>query len=528
MKKITIYSLLLTLLFATFSCKEDILDIKNEKAYSDATYFKDKPQFNEAVIATYATLLQDGMYAREWYFTFDLVGNDSDKAFAALGDERTLSDFLAPNSNSFYEKTWESLYRMVFRANIVIDKASIWNPTSASDKAAKAQFIGEAKFLRGLAYFNIVNLWGRAPLKKTIADNQNFYDKRANTAEIWAFVEQDLKDASASLPVKHETSDLGRATKGAAIAMLGKAYLYQKKYVEAETQFASLGSGSFGYKLNPKYEDQFSVKNNGSAESIFDVPHRWFGWGVNGANAYYMFTGQEAWGGQTTHTGRFQEYGFNDWNNFFISDALVGSFKYKDASGKPYIDPRAAMVFYGDKASGGDVDFCNNCAGGKLDYPFASSGYKYKKYCGYEDIEKSDIPTSEINSQVIRYADVLLMLAETKIFQSKITEALPLINQVRRRVGAYEYTSLGNQTEAIKTLQLERQMELSGEQVRYFDQVRWGTFVATIGGEKDAVLFKYKDRSAGAVKPKHVLFPIPQSEIDTNPTVAKDIKDNWN
>jgi starch-binding outer membrane protein, SusD/RagB family len=528
MKKIISISLLVMALFSTFSCKEDILDIKNENSYSDATYFKDRPQFNEALVATYATLLQQGMYARDWYFTFDLMGNDAERSIALLGDLQQMSEFNFGTGQPQMAQTWVALYRMVFRANIVVDKLTLWEPTSDENKAYKTQYMAEAKFLRGLAYFNIVSLWGRAPLKKTVKDNQNFYDKRATTAEIWAFVEADFKDASAGLPIKHEASQLGRATKGAAKAMLGKAYLYQKKYAEAETQLASITTGSFGYKLNPSYEAQFTTKNSGSAETIFDIPHRWFGWGTNGANAYYMFGGQEAWGGQTTHSGRFQEYGFNDWNNVYVSDALVKSFKYKDAAGKDYIDPRAKMVVYGDAASGTDTDFCNNCAGGKLAYPFEGSGYKWKKYCGYEDVEKSDIPASDINTQVIRYADVLLMLAEAKIFQGKNADALPLINQVRKRVGAYEYTSLGAQADAIKTLQLERQMELAGEQARYFDQVRWGSYVATINTEKNSVRFKYPSLKENPVQPKHVLWPIPQSEKDTNPTIAKDVKDNWN
>ncbi len=528
MKKIVFYLIIMGSMLCTFSCKEDILDIKNENSYNDVSYFKEQPQFNEAVVATYATLLQNGLYARDWYFTFDLMGNDAERADALLGDLQQMSEFTYGTAQPQMSQTWLTLYRLVFRSNVVLDKVGKWEPTKESDKKFKIQYLAEAKFLRAFAYLNIVSLWGRAPLKKSLADNQNFYDKRASKEEIWALVESDLKEAVAGLPIKHESSQLGRATKGASVALLGKAYLYQKKYAAAETQFISLTSGSFGYKLNPSYENQFSTKNSGSDESIFDIPHRWFGWGTNGANAYYMFGGQEAWGGQTTHTGRFQEYGFNDWNNVFVSDALVAAYTYKDEKGSKYIDPRAKMVFYGDAASGADVDFCNNCAGGKKEYPFVSAGYKWKKYCSYEDVEKSDAPTSEINSQVIRYSDVLLMLAEAKIFQSKIGEALPLINQVRRRVGAFEYSTLGGQDNAVKLLQQERQLELSGEQVRYFDMIRWGKYILTINAEKNAVIFKYPTLKKDPAQAKHVLWPIPQSEKDSNPTINADVSNGWN
>lgn len=528
MKKTVFYLLTLIATFSTFSCKEEVLDIKNENSYSDESYFKEQPQFNEAVIATYATLLQNGMYARDWYFTFDLMGNDAERADALLGDLQQMSEFTFGTAQPQMSQAWLTLYRMVFRANVVLDKVGLWNPTTEADKSFKAQYIAEAKFLRGLAYFNIVSLWGRAPLKKTLKDSQNFYDKRASKEEIWALVEADFKDASAVLPIKYDASQLGRATKGAAVAMLGKAYLYQKKYAEADAQFTALTAGNYTYKLNSSYENQFSAKNSGSAESIFDIPHRWFGWGTNGANAFYMFGGQEAWGGQTTHTGRFQEYGFNDWNNVFVSDALVGAYTYNDESGKKYIDPRAKMVVYGDEKSGADTDFCNNCADGVKKYPFASAGYKWKKYCSYEDVEKSDIPTSEINSQVIRYADVLLMLAEAKIFQNRPADALPLINQVRKRVGAFEYKTLGTQDNAVKVLQKERQLELAGEQVRYFDLIRWGNYITTINPEKNAVIFKYPTLKQNPAQPRHVLWPIPQSEKDSNPAVSSDVANGWN
>lgn len=241
-----------------------------------------------------------------------------------------------------------------------------------------------------------------------------------------------------------------------------------------------------------------------------------------------MFGGQEGWGGQTTHTGRAQEYGFNDWKNVFVSDALAAAFTYKDETGKSYIDPRAQLVFYGDKVSGGDTTFCDSCKTGKLSYNFNDLGYRWRKYCPYEFTEKIDGPQSEINSQVIRYADVLLMLAECHIFKGANDKALPLINQVRRRVGAFEYTKLGTQAEAVAILQRERQLELSGEQVRYFDLLRWGLIKNTINAEKNAIRPKYPTLQPNPFQDKHLLFPIPQSERDANPSLAKDIIGDWN
>jgi starch-binding outer membrane protein, SusD/RagB family len=523
MKKIMLTMAILTMLLP--SCKESILDVKNENAYSDATYFKEAAQFNEAVIATYATLLQNGMYAREWYFTFDLLANDAERSIALLGDLQQMSEFTHGTGHPQVTNTWQTLYRMIFRANVVLDKSAGWNPASTDDKNSKNLYIAEAKFLRGYAYFQIVNLWGRAPLK-TEKNLSDLYPKRAPKEDIWKQAEQDFKDAAAGLPNKQSADNLGRATKGAALSMLGKVYLYQKNYDEAIKQFEAVAA--LGYDLNKSYDEQFTNKNSGSVESVFDVPHRWFGWGTNGANQYYMFGGQEAWGGQTTHTGRAQEYGFNDWNNVYISDALVAAYTYKNEAGAKYIDPRAAKVFYGNKASGGDTTYCDACKTGKISYDYDAAGFKWRKYEPYEEIEKIDGPQSEINSQVIRYADVLLMLAESYIFKNDNTKALPLINKVRKRVGAFEYTKLGTQAEAIALLQRERQLELAGEQLRYFDLLRWGVLKATVNAEKNAVRSKYPTLQIDPFKDKHLLFPIPQSEKDANASLSKDITNEWN
>jgi starch-binding outer membrane protein, SusD/RagB family len=514
-------------MFIASSCSESVLDIKNEGSFSDATYFKDQPQFNEAVVATYATLLQNGLWAREWYFTFDLMGNDAERSAALLGDLQQQSEFTHATGHPVISSTWLSLYRMVFRANVVLDKIQAWNPTTDAHKKLKTQYIAESRFLRGYAYFNLVSLWGRVPLRKDFASNQDFYLGRSNTADVWKMVEDDFKAAITDLPSRMPSADRGRATKGAAQSMLGKAFLYQKKYSEAQAQFEAVVNTG-GYKLNPSYDAQFSKTNNSSTESIFDVPHRWFGWGNNGANQYYMFGGQEGWGGQTTHTGRAQEYGFNDWKNVYVSDALAASFTYKDESNADYIDPRAKLVMYGDAKSGADVDFCNTCAKGKINYDFAANGYRWRKYQPYEEQEKIDGPQSEINSQVIRLSDIMLLLAETYIEQGQTDKALPLINDVRKRVGAFEYTKLGDKATATTILRRERQIELAGEQHRYFDLVRWGSLQTVINAEKNAVRPKYPTLKLNPVESKHLLFPIPQQEKDTNPMVAKDIKEEWN
>jgi len=310
--------------------------------------------------------------------------------------------------------------------------------------------------------------------------------------------------------------------------LLGKSYLYQKKYAQAQTTLAQLTTAPYTYKLDTSYDNLFSTTNQSSPENIFQVMNaKWTDWGIG--NQYYVFGGQETWGGKATHSDRAQEYGFNDWFNVYVSTSLVKAFQYANpATGAAYIDPRAKSTFYGTTATGGETEYCQKCASGKIAFPFKADDpqgyYVWKKYQYYDEVATYGGPASPINGQVIRYADVLLMLAESDIQLGKTDDALKLINQVRARAGAVEYTTLGNQAAAMTLLMRERQIELAGEQSRYFDLIRWGLAKQTINGERAAEPGDGKQ----PFQDKNVLFPIPDVEKNYNPNVAKDIADNWN
>lgn len=518
-KKLTLI-LSALLLNGIWGCNDDILDIKNQNQYSDATYFASDAQFNEAVIASYSTLLHNGLYAREWYFTFDLLGNDGERNTPLLGDLAEIPIYSYTGSNPVIQQTWQSLYRLIFRTNLVLDKANAWQPTLATEQANKKQYIAEASFLKGWAQFQLTALWGRVPLRPDYNSSRTFQAARASVADGWAAVERDLTKAAADLPLTYADASAGRVTRGAAVALLGKAFLYQKKYAQAQAQFEQLLKAPFSYELAAKYDDLFTA-NTTTKEAIFTVQHKWDGW-ANG-NAYYMFGGQETWGGKSTVTGRGMEYGWNDWQNVLVSPSLVSAFKYKDEAGKDYTDPRAKLVFYGDATSGGDTEYCDKCADGKLPYPFKEKGfYGWRKYQNYEIRKNEEAPYSEINTQVIRLGDVKLMLTEALIEQNNVAGALTQLNDVRKRVGAFTYATLGDQAAARIVLRRERQLELAGEQSRFFDLVRWGIAEPTLNPEKQRQLNRTPFQA------KHVLLPIPRNERDTNPTLNADVKDDWN
>ncbi len=527
MKKIFFYISFAMLLFGTGGCKKSRLDLQNKSAYTFDTYFASDDVLNQAVVATYATLLHQGLWSREYYFIFDLLGYEAKNDAALQGDILALAQYNFGPDQVQLKQFWASLYRLVFRSNVVIDRTTLWQPSTDAEKLHQRQYIAEAKFLKAYANFNLVNCYGRVPLRTDYQNTvSNTYPARNTTVELWASIEKDLKEASIDLPVTYPAVNLGRVTKGAAIALLGKAYLYQRKWAEAQAQFTLLTQPPFTYSLASNYADLFSTENQKNPETIFQVMNQtWTDWGIG--NQYYVFGGQEAWGGKATHSDRAQEYGFNDWKNVFITTTAVKAFTYPSpADGNTaYTDPRAKFTFYGDSASGGQTKYCQQCAGGAIPFNFAGSngGYRWLKYQYYYKVASYGGPQSGINAQIIRYADVKLMLAEAYI-QQGITGAVPLglINDVRIRSGALPYTVLGDQANALKILIRERQLELTGEQTRYFDLIRWGIAKATINAERLA------EDATQPFQDKNVLLPIPIDEKSANPNIASDIANDWN
>jgi starch-binding outer membrane protein, SusD/RagB family len=516
----------LKILFVTFAvsiaagCSNDILNVKNETSYDATNFFTSAKALTEGSTAMYSPLLFPGMYELEIYELFGLLGNDDDKNFPLIGSGLELCLYNHTPNNLIIGYFFNSCYKMIFRANFILDALDKWKPNTEEDARLKVRIAGEAKFLKSLANFWLVNCFGDVPLKKTLADHYIIQSTRTPKALIWEDIESNLKEAVDELPLSEEydAADYGRASKGAAIALLGKVYLYQKRYSEAIPLFESLGNAPFNYALAGSLDEIF-INDSKTPETIFAVMHgQWQGWAV--ANPYGMFVGQETWGGKFTHTERAMDAGFNDWWNVVVSEALVKAFTYKDESGDDYTDPRAALTFYDDGTHGGDTAYCDQCPEGKILYDtiVETGQISWRKYEMYESRPFYGQPDSYINSQVIRYGDVLLMLAECYIESNQPDNALAPVNAVRSRSGAFAYTTLGSQDQARTILRHERQLELAGEQSRYFDLVRWGTLKETINAEKNAQI----------VKDYHILFPIPQGERDANPALNAEVKNNWN
>jgi hypothetical protein len=274
----------------------------------------------------------------------------------------------------------------------------------------------------------------------------------------------------------------GKATRGAALALLGKAYLYQKKYIEAANTFDEVrNSGIYG--LIENYADLFSVNNENNSETVFDVQYSGLEGGSYGCLVCLEGNAAPGFHGIRQYNGPI----YGDGNSYNLpTQALYDAFAPIDARrGHTILDIEAFIAAQANPESityalgaGGHTGFYNN---------------KYIKRQGEIGLPDNDL-TSPVNYRVIRYADVLLMAAEAHYHIGNNSIAQQLVNQVRTRAGVP-----GVSVNSLDVIYKERRFELSGEGHRFFDLVRTG---------------QAKDFIQGFIVGKHELFPIPQVEID--------------
>lgn len=478
------------LVFLMFSSCEDDLEKSNPSEIPSEDFFATQTQAEAATNAIYAGLQANQMYNREYFFVHDLLSDDMASGGSQLESPRAavLNHNLDPN-NPLITAVWTGLYRIIHRANLVI--AEIGNvPELEISDALRNRLEGEARFLRAWAYFEVVSLWGPAPLITTPAvDTEGF--ARAPEADIYALIFDDLTIAEGYLPLRSEYSsgDMGRATKGAAQALAGKVHLFRGDHPSARTELLKVVTSN-EYALTDRYLDNFQEENENNIESIFEV------------QLSEEFGTSGAWNGDgrgvAEITFRGQEYGPNAWRNIIPNPNLVAEFEEGD--------PRKEYSFYqiGDTFNNGTETLTTeNVAGGATTPSWKKYQMIYKR--GAED------QRSGINFRVIRYADVLLMMAEIENEITGPAAALPYINQVRTEradVSMPPYPTAAYPTnskeEMFRAIVHERRVELSGEQIRNRDIRRWRR------------ANKLETEPISAFRPHHDLLPIPAGEIDNN------------
>lgn len=470
---------------------------------------------NDAILginAAYGSLLVDGTYMRFMPILLDVRADDviSNSPWTAISNVGRFN--LGTADGSGYGWTFANLYEGISRANQVLDNV----PAITMDATLKNRILGEAYFLRGFYFFHLVNFFGSVPLPLSSANtNGKFFVAQSSEADGWKQVMSDLKTAITLLPVSVATADLGRATKGAALAYLGKAYIFNQDYANAAIQFkAVIDLGVYGLVAN--YKDNFTDVNENNKESIFEVQ---FSRQAGGTDLGWQGIPSTGWGKTSARAITFAPRSFG-WTDVQPSRSIYTEFHLeKTVDGK--IDPRIlSTLFYNDTA---DTHLATT--------PMYQTTFQARYganaadlndlFCRkYENGEGSFADEfdwrSGINERVMRYADVLLMYAECLNEANQTALAYPYIQLVRTRANLANLTIVKpgmTQAQMRDQIAHERLLEFSLEGHRFDDIRRWGWL-------KDPVklaLLKSRDAEFNSYQPGREYYPIPQAEIDNNP-----------
>lgn len=436
MKKITILGAAF-LCLAQFSCKEDFLVTTDPTRVGADLFYKNESQFQQALNGVYGQLqtITNSAYLFQ-EFTSDnttLDFNPLDRGGAA-GWEAFEFSTVNPG-NGEISNMWNQYYSVMYNINYALERLG----PSTIDATVKKQAEGQLKFLRGYFYFHLVQYFGDVVLVTTTLDKPEaaFDLVRSPEAEVYKQIEKDLKEAADLLPQTYPANQAGRVTKGAALSLLGKMYLTKKQYAEAVTTLKQVT----GYSLLPKYADNFDPTKKNGPESIFEVQYQGGNDLGEQSNFMYVFAPRLS-GAAVTGFSTAVPLGRNIPTNDIIAAYEEGDLR-KDASLKLGYTLNGKFVA---------VPFVS-----KYQHPHTIAG------------------RTDNNWPVLRYADVLLMLAEAINEQAGPTaEALDYMNQVRTRAGLPALKDLTKDTFRAAVLK-ERRLELAFENHRWFDLKRTKT-----------------------------------------------------
>jgi len=480
MKKIITFLLSATLLV---SCTN--LEVTPTSFVTKDNFFKTQDDAIASITAVYASFViepgEQSLFGRNLYFLTDMGSDYASAGVSATNPQvRAISSLTHDATSDRVQLAWKQIYTGIYRANIAIDNI----PNVSGDAVIKTRLINEAKFIRALLYFHAVRLWGGVPIvlhEATSINVQNLKSNRATVEEVYAQIILDLKDAEA-LPSTYTGTNVGRATSGAAKAILAKVYLTRKDWPNAILKAKEVINGGFGYALFENFADVFTKTKKNGKEHIFSV----------------QFEPNQASNGSSGST--FQLTSFSGFTATEPADIISN-----------------VALFYDIYAAGDtrrDVSYKK-----QLLNPATGTLYTFPKpiFAKYLDETNLGAPNNvAINFPIIRYADVLLSLAEAINEQSGATpEAFELVNQVRRRAFAKLILTpdatvdlAGLTTNQLReAIREERKKEFVQEGQRWFDLVRWGTLVTEA----------QKVPEKNTVSARNFLYPIPQSERNINP-----------
>jgi hypothetical protein len=464
-------------LFGVTACDE-FLDVPTQARPPVEEFWQSEEDATKSVNAIYGNL-------RGWTnvafapIALESMGSDETEKGSSPSDAtfmNTFDNFTATSTQGQILEFWRGRYQDINLCNQALDNI----PAITMNEPLKARYLAEAKFVRAYAYFRLVRAFGDVPLRLNVpAEPSEFNIPRTSKDLVWAAIEQDLSDAAAVLPVSYTGADVGRATKGAALALHAKAAMYQAKW----SNVLSLTNEvmGLGYALFPDFQAMFRTNNENNSESVFEIQAALIPGNPGASNSQYSQV-------QGVRGSAGGGWGFN-----VPTQELVDAFEADD----PRLD--ATIIFRGETTPQGDA----------IPPTGDNPRYNQKSYVPFGMRVTGFTEGCQQNIRVIRYAEVLLMNAEANNELGNTAAALASLEAVRARARALasdpstalpEVTTT-NQDELRQAIWHERRVELAMEFDRYFDVIRQGR-AATVFGPK------------GWTANKNEVWPIPQNEID--------------
>lgn len=526
MKKIQILAVA-ALSLSLAGCKDYLTEIEPCKTLLEDFYVSTEA-VQQNVTGCYVPLMWEygGTYFSEW-FIGDIASDDALKGGGSTSDMSDAYDFenwRTTSQNTLLKSFYRAQFQGIGRCNLAlkyIGKTDVGIDENFTEEM-KNRCLGEVYFLRAYYYFRLVRVFAGVPMPLEMLDSSDKWGMpRASVDEVFNQILEDLAFAEEHLPLKsqYKDGDMGRATKGAAQAMLMKANLYmaspfwqkqgvKKSPAECYADVIKYGAAieeTHEYELVADYEEQFFCAGENGPESVFEIQYAEVAWGDYGEGMGFTA------GSFTQILSRSRSaligggWGFNHPTQNLYDEFEAGDVRRDVAILVPeeeLIQTPAVEYYLGNK-------MVNNKYGMYRDPEDIGGGF------GKWSLHASRGP---LNNKQIRYADVKLMLAEAYIESGNATAALPLINEIRTRAGLAEIAAADR-----KALRHERRCELAMEGHRWFDLVRWE---GVEGNGLKAHMDAYKaTETADAqshmnefVAGKHELFPIPHEEIQLNPT----------
>ncbi len=450
--------------------------------------------------ALYRSFIFDGAYKRGYQMMMALRSDE----FSSSSPDLAWPYLAAFNAQ--YELTswpWRDFFGGILRAHEIL----AYYPKMDMDDALRTRMMGEAYFVRGLCYFHLLNVYKEVPIYTELATSKADYQiAKSSRSDVYAQAISDFETAMSLLPLKsaYALADSKNATKAAAAGFLAKTYVYTEQWDKAKTVLKDIIDGEYdSYSLVADYSDNCNSAGEGNVESLFEIH---FSFDGTNDHSWVPSYGHEDNYSSTRTVASYIPTDLNGWHDMYVNDWLHEAF-LQDSTLDEQRDPRLDASYYHS-----------------ANYDYTTDNFKtindddslvIRKYVFDGEISYL---FGDINQRLLRYADILLLYAETLNELGQGDEGIPYINQVRQRANLESYAGSYTQDEIRDLIANERLLEFSFEGQRYLDILRWGWL-----SDSDKLNeLKARDSDFEGYEAGKEYLPIYDSYLQDNPQLIQD------